>query len=151
MPRVRAVTRHARRCVVGEDPHWSEVAVNARLAVDARRVGVAVVADSAAEILAVEVHAQAQRVHSLVEVALGGVPVAVALLAFERIFSCVPTPRLLCEPVQALVTVDSGCPKNNFITEQNKALCRRSGLNPSSPLSGIFFMNLCQSALDAGE
>ena len=31
------------------------------------------------------------------------------------------------------------------------SLCRRSSLNPSSPVSGIFFMNLCQSALDAGE
>ena len=126
MPRVRAVTGHTRRCVVGEDPDWSEVAVNARLAVDARRVGVAVVAHAAAEILAVEVHAQAQGVHSLVEVALGGVPVAVALLTFERIFSCVPTPRLLCEPVQALVTVDSSCPKSS---EQNKGLLRMNFLN----------------------
>ena len=128
MPRVRAVTGHTRRCVVGEDPDWSEVAVDARLAVDARRVGVAVVADAAAEILAVEVHAQAKGVHSLVEVALGGVPVAVALLTFERIFSCVPTPRLLCEPVQALVTVDPSCPKNNFITEQNKGILGMNSL-----------------------
>ena len=128
MTLVKAVAETARCCVVGKNSDRPVVSVRASLAVDAGGEGVAVVADSAAEILAVEVHAQAQSVHSLVEVALGGVPVAVALLAFERIFSCVPTPRLLCEPVQALVTVDSGCPKNNFITGQNKGILRMNTL-----------------------
>ena len=126
MPIVKAVAQTAGRCVVGKHPNRSVVPVDTRLAVDSGREGVAVVADAAAEILAVEVHAQAQGVHSLVEVALGGVPVAVALLAFERIFSCVPTPRLLCKAVQALVTVDSGCPKSS---EQNKGLLRMNFLN----------------------
>ena len=129
MTRVDTIAQTTGRRVVGKNPYRSVVPVDARLAVDARRVGVAVVAHAAAEILAVEVHAQAQGVHSLVEVALGGVPVAVALLAFERIFSCVPTPRLLCKAVQALVTVDSGCPNNNFITEQNKGILRLNSFN----------------------
>ena len=110
MTLVKAVAETARRCVVGKNSDRPVVTVRASLAVDAGGEGVAVVADSAAEEVAVDVHAQAQLVHGLVVVALLRVAVAVAPLALKRVGSCVPTPRFLREPVQALVAVDSSCP-----------------------------------------
>ena len=111
---VRAIAGDTGRRVVGEHPDRSVVTIDARFAVDSSRVGVAVVADPAAELVAMDVHAQAERVHGLVVVALLRVAVAVAALALKGISPCVPSPGFLREPIQALVAVDSCCPKNNF-------------------------------------
>ena len=111
MPIVKAVAQTAGRCVVGKHPNRSVVPVDARLAVDAGCEGVAVVADSAANEVAVDVHAHAQCVHGLVVVALLRVAIAVAALALKRVGSCVSTPRFLRETIQALITVDSRCPE----------------------------------------
>ena len=111
MPIVKAVAQTAGRCVVGKHPNRSVVPVDARLAVDSSREGVAVVADSAANEVAVDVHAHAQRVHGLVVVALLRVAVAVAALALKRVGPCVSTPSFLRESIQALITVDSRCPE----------------------------------------
>ena len=111
---VRAIAGDTGRRVVGEHPDWSVVTIDARFAVDSSRVGVTVVADPAAELVAMDVHAQAERVHGLVVVALLRVAVAVAALALKGISPCVPSPGFLREPIQALVAVDSCCPENNF-------------------------------------
>jgi len=106
---VSAVAEMTRCRVVGKHPDRAEVAVGARLAVDARREGLAAVADSAAEELAMDVHAQPQVGHGLVVVAVVRVFIAVALLALKRVGSCVPSPRFLCVTILALVAVDSSC------------------------------------------
>ena len=108
---VHAVAETTGSRVVGKHSARAIVTVRARLAVDAGREGVAVVADSAANEVAVDVHAHAQRVHGLVVVALLRVAVAVAALALKRISSCVSTPSFLRESIQALITVDSRCPE----------------------------------------
>ena len=96
--------------VVGKHPDRSEVAVSARFAVDAGGEGLTPVADSAAEELAMDVHAKPQVGHGLVVVAVVRVFIAVALLALKRVGSCVPSPRFLCVTILALVAVDSSCP-----------------------------------------
>ena len=110
MTLVFAVAETTGCCVVGKHPDRAEVAVGARLAVDAGGEGLTAVADSAAEELAMDVHAHAQVGHGLVVVALVRVAIAVAFFALKRVGSCVPSPRFLCEPILALVTVDSSCP-----------------------------------------
>ena len=110
MSLVRAIAGNTGRRVVGEHPDWSVVTIDARFAVDSSRVGVTVVADPAAELVAMDVHAQAERVHGLVVVALLRVAVAVATLALKWVGPCVSSPSFLCEPIQTLVTVDSRCP-----------------------------------------
>ena len=117
MTLVHAVAETTRCCVVGKHSDRSEVPVRARLAVDPRREGLAAVADSAAEELSVDVQAHPHVGHGLVVVALVRVPVAVAALALKGVGSGVPSPRFLCEPIKALVAVDSRCPGKLKIVE----------------------------------
>ena len=110
MTRVDTIAQTTGRRVVGKNPYRSVVPVDARLAVDARREGLAAVADSAPEELPVDVHAHLHLVHGLVVVALLRVAVAVAPLTLKGVGPCVSSPSFLCEPIQTLVTVDSRCP-----------------------------------------
>ena len=96
----------------------------------------AVVADSAADEVAVDVHAHAQRVHGLVVVALLRVAVAVAALALKRISPCVSTPRFLRETIQALITVDSCCPEQWKKCRMRSSLSSKVRIEDVGPTSG---------------
>ena len=77
--------------MVGHPVRGSEESIQTLVTVDAGGVTLTVLADSAALVVAVDVHAESLGVHRLIVGALGGVAVTVTRLTLKLVISSVST------------------------------------------------------------